>query len=92
MVKTFSDIFTEDVGKFCDTLSPIKKPNSDELFDVHEDDDERVIPDVSQEAEQKEDITLDNTDVQAQLNGLSDDDINRIAQAVLKIQEEKKGE
>lgn len=86
MVKTFSDIFTEDVAKFCDTLNPITKPNADELFNVHEDD-EVDIPDIPEK-----DTPSDEPQVQAQPQGLSDDDINRIAQAILKIQEEQKGE
>ena len=87
MVKTFSDIFTEDVAKFCDTLNPIHKPNADELFNVHEDD-EVDIPEIPEKPE-KQDTTPDEPEVQAQLQSLSDDDINRIAQAILKMQEEK---
>lgn len=86
MLKTFSDIFTEDVAKFCDTLNPIQKTNSDELFNVHEDD-EVDIPDIP---EQKTDTPSDEPEVQAQPQGLSDDDINRIAEAILKMQTEKK--
>lgn len=86
MVKTFSDIFTEDVAKFCDTLNPIQKPNTDELFNVHEDD-EVDIPEIP---EQKPDTTPDEPDVQAQPQSLSDDDINRIAEAILKMQEKEK--
>ena len=88
MVKTFSDIFTEDVAKFCDTLNPIQKPNTDELFNVHEDD-EVDIPEIP---EQKSDTTSDEPDVQAQPQSLSDDDINRIAEAILKMQTEKEKE
>lgn len=88
MLKTFSDIFTEDVAKFCDTLNPIQKPNADELFNVHEDD-EVDIPDIP---EQKQDTTPDETEAQAQPQGLSDDDINRIAEAILKMQTEKEKE
>ncbi|MEE0980509.1 MAG: hypothetical protein U0K91_02400 [Acutalibacteraceae bacterium] len=86
MVKTFSDIFTEDVAKFCDTLNPIVKPNADELFNVHEDE-EVDIPEIPEK-----DTPSDEPQVQAQPQGLSDDDINRIAQAILKIQAEQKGE
>lgn len=86
MLKTFSDIFTEDVAKFCDTLNPIQKPNTDELFNVHEDD-EVDIPEIP---EQKPDTTPDEPDVQAQPHSLSDDDINRIAEAILKMQEKEK--
>ena len=88
MVKTFSDIFTEDVAKFCDTLNPIQKLNTDELFNVHEDD-EVDIPDIPEKPE-KPDTTPDETEVQAQPQCLSDDDINRIAQAILKMQEKEK--
>lgn len=88
MLKTFSDIFTEDVAKFCDTLNPIQKPNSDELFKVHEDD-EVDIPDIPEKPE-KPDTPSDEPEVQAQPQGLSDDDINRIAEAILKMQTEKK--
>ena len=87
MVKTFSDIFTEDVAKFCDTLNPIHKPNADELFNVHEDD-EVDIPEIPE----KPDTTPDETEAQAQPQGLSDDDINRIAEAILKMQTEKEKE
>ena len=87
MVKTFSDIFTEDVAKFCDTLNPIQKPNTDELFNVHEDD-EVDIPEI----QEKPDTTPDEPEVQAQPQGLSDDDINRIAEAILKMQTEKEKE
>ena len=90
MVKTFSDIFTEDVAKFCDTLNPIQKPNTDELFNVHEDD-EVDIPEIPEKPE-KQDTTSDETEVQAQPQGLSDDDINRIAEAVLRMQTEKEKE
>lgn len=88
MLKTFSDIFTEDVAKFCDTLNPIQKPNADELFNVHEDD-EVDIPDIPEKPE-KPDTPPDETEAQAQPQGLSDDDINRIAEAILKMQTEKK--
>ena len=91
MVKTFSDIFTEDVAKFCDTLNPIQKPNTDELFNVHEDD-ELDIPEIPEKPEQKTDTTPDDTESQAQPQGLSDDDINRIAEAILKMQTEKEKE
>ena len=87
MVKTFSDIFTEDVAKFCDTLNPIQKPNTDELFNVHEDD-EVDIPDIPE----KPDTTPDEPEVQAQPQCLSDDDINRIAEAILRMQTEKEKE
>ena len=87
MIKTFSDIFTEDVAKFCDTLNPIQKPNTDELFNVHEDD-EVDIPEITE----KPDTTPDEPEVQAQPQGLSDDDINRIAEAILKMQTEKEKE
>lgn len=88
MVKTFSDIFTEDVAKFCDTLNQIQKPNSDELFNVHEDD-EADIPEIP---EQKPDTPSDEAEAQAQSPVLSDDDINRIAEAILKMQTEKEKE
>ena len=88
MVKTFSDIFTEDVAKFCDTLNPIQKPNTDELFNVHEDD-EVDIPEIP-EIQEKTDTTPDEPETQAQPQGLSDDDINRIAEAIIKMQTDKK--
>ena len=88
MVKTFSDIFTEDVAKFCDTLNPIQKPNTDELFNVHEDD-EVDIPEIP-EIQEKTDTTSDEPEAQAQPQGLSDDDINRIAEAIIKMQTDKK--
>ena len=90
MIKTFSDIFTEDVAKFCDTLNQIKKTDTDELFNVHEDD-EVDIPDIPEKPE-KPDTPSDEQETQAQPHGLSDDDINRIAEAIFKMQTEKEKE
>lgn len=100
MVKTFDQLYSEDITQFLDSLNPVVKPDPDELFKVHGEEESDLLPEIPKKEEPKgepkeepkvTDTPPEEEKPQAPSLSLSDEDIDRIAQAILKLQE-KKGE